>query len=191
MGILKAWNKFLDQAQNIQSDFNMMKVIDAEHARVHEGLLFNISKKVTIPASSDYYYVVRTNGLPMHFRPIHVVSNASPMDVRLYEAPFINVNSIGNEVLWLNKNRQSSNVTSSQMFDNPFINTASIGTELSYGLIEGTIGGAIKQSGGDTASVQEWLLPNSSYYALRIGNGDSTNPATISIEMSMYETNAT
>jgi len=160
--IIKAWNTVLGKDQNIQSSYNMVKTIDADHARIHDGKTFHYSEGFTTLANSmQTYLFIPGSDTSMHLRNFGFKSTDGPVHIELRENPFYDVNSLGTQVVPRNMNRGSDNVSSVALYRNPFTNVLSFGGELEHDLIESSAGGPIKASGaGGGSGVTEWVLPN-------------------------------
>jgi len=170
--ILKAWSAKLGRPQSIELSYNMLKTIEAEHARIHQGTAFGFSEKLTIAAGSAHSYVIDTGSQDVHFRSYGFNSTLGPCDVHLYEAPFFDAASAGTQKYGRNRNRTFADSSSVILNSQPFVNVASLGVHIDYGLIEAT-GSTKESSGGSVASpAGEFDLHPAKKYLIQITNNN-------------------
>lgn len=186
--VIKLWNKYLGRTQNLQADFNMAKIIDAEHSRVHEGVMFSSSDVRSIANNGNLDLIVVTSNASVHLRAWDFNSMVGPCEIRLYEQPYLNPSSMGTQLPLYNRNRRSSNVASVSLWEAPYINPSSIGTMIDFNLIEQSTGGPIKTNGGPSESYQEWELATDRNYLLRCTNV-SGGAGGIEFDVVLYEDN--
>lgn len=186
MSIIKAWNPKLGRLENVRSTHNMLQMIELDHAHVNAGVTFSHSDKHTVASNGTLDHLIITNSEEVHLSTYDYASTAGPCDIFLYEAPFINVNSLGTEKFWQNRERNSLLVSSSQIYSQPFIDVNSIGDPIDYKIIESSAGGAIKIASGKSTGLSKWVLKTGTNYLIRFINNDSTNNADISVTHLMY-----
>jgi len=187
--LIKLWNDFLNKEQHAQASFNMMKTIDADHARVHEGVAYTVAETLAVASTAYVRYLIRTNGKRMHLRDFSFRSTLGPAGVYLHEEPFWDANSMGTDLSGniAGLNRNNLVVTSSQIFRNPFIDTNSLGTLLDSDLLEQSTGGPIKAAGGSAGGpVLEYVFPNSGAYLVSFVNSNAS-AALVGSKLFWYE----
>lgn len=184
--ILKLWNSSLGRHENAQSSYNMIKTIEAEHARIHQGTGYGFSEKLTILSGSAHNYIIDTNSTDIHFRSYGFNSTLGPCDIYLYDSPFFDAASAGTQKYGVNRNRSFSDSSGMILNSQPFVDVNSLGKVLQYGLIEAT--GAIKESsGGNSLSPQgEYDLAVNKKYLLRIIN-NNVSTATVGFDTFWYQ----
>jgi len=187
--LIKAWNAFLNREQHVQSSFNMIKTIESDHARVHEGVAYTVAETIAVASNAYLRYLLITNGKRMHLRDFSFRSTVGPAGVLLHEEPFWDANSLGTNltgnVAALNRNNIIP--SSAQLHRNPFVDTNSLGTQLDSDLMEQASGGPIKAAGGAAGGpVIEYILPNSGAYLISFVNSNAGS-ALVGSKIFWYE----
>lgn len=164
------------------------RTIEQEHAKIHDGDAYAFSdiNSGTSGQSRDYAITVPASIFP-HYRLVRLGASGSPFKYEVYEAPFLNIaQSGGTELLYKNMNRNSSNVTSVQVFKNPFTDADSLGTNLEQ---EEFIAAGVQGGGSGTPTTFEWLFKENENYIVRVTNDDATTES-FDITTFMYESGA-
>jgi len=176
----RGFNEQDGREENIQSSYNMQKTITAVHARVHAKLAYNHSGLNTVPAGGYLRYLLRIGGTVFHLRDFAFKTTEGPAGVFLYEAPFVDTNSLGTQLVSRNLNRSVAvDSYDFALYRDPFTNAASAGTELDYDLQPATSGGAIRAAGGSAGGPAiEWVLRQDTDYLIEFVNS-STNAAIV------------
>jgi len=184
---LMAHNLFFGNEQDIHGSYNAMKMINTEHERIHAGKCWYSQGHGTQTAGATRYMLIRVADTELHVRDFGIKTNQGPFTGALYEAPFIDINSLGTLTPFRNLNRSSVNSCSTLLYNAPFADINSLGEEIDYGTVFETAGGAIKQiSGALSTVVVEWVLkPNTDYVAAFVNS--STSDADFTQHILGYE----
>lgn len=176
---LEAYNTTSNSYEPIAKDSKTgaVKVVDIEHAIIHDGKAFTCSD-ITSIANGATRDMILTNpqSLESHLRVWELDSTGAPIRLYLYEGPFTVENS-GTLKTFLNNDRESSNTTSICLYDVASVTVTSSATLLEAHLVTGG-----KNTGGSTpAASVEWELKSNTQYLIR-----AANDAGIGVNMSYY-----
>lgn len=155
------------------------KVIVQEHSKIHDGVGYQCTIKLTVVKSTSAEILLVNPSLNFpHLRNFSVKASSAPGTVDLYKGTTVSANGTAQAIK--NCNNNSSNVPDLAIYLSPTI-TAN-GEEIDADLILGdkTTGGNIKEV------VQEWILAQNTNYLLRYTN-TSTLDANIIIKFFWYE----
>jgi hypothetical protein len=173
----------LNEADNLKNstDFTGARIVMGEiHAFIHRGIVFDLSRKITVPAESSLYLTGQTNGKSVHFHRESYTANAGGLEFRLLE----NVTSTGGDQLTpLNRNRLSTNTATIEIFAGS--NVTNTGNELyliGFPASSTPVSGGA-QAGGET---QEWILKPDTTYAIEIKNLSNAE-RIVYADLSWYE----
>lgn len=138
--------------------------MDEVHAFVNRGIVFSVSRKLTISGNSSAYLVAETNGAVAHFVSETYRSNEGGVEVRLFENPTF---SGGTEIQPINKNRTSDNTSTLTIKQGVTVNGN--GTELYLIGMPASASFLMRgeKSGADNVP---WVLQSDTSYAIEIRN---------------------
>lgn len=188
--LIKAWNLFRDDEENIHSSYNALKIIQTEHERVHAGRSWYHNQRHYIPPSTTVYYAVKvdSNGTSdIHLRNYGYKSDQGPMHLLFYENPYLDANSLGTLLPLYNLNRLSSALSGCSLYGGPVVNVSSLGTSLGYVQQPTSAPGNQPAGGIGEVGATEWVLSNSYYYLFSLQN-TAVNTATIESSFLVYRT---
>ena len=157
----------INEADNIKNstDFTGARITMGEiHAFIHRGIVFDLSRKITLPANQTIYLVGKTNGKSVHFHAEEYTSSAGGVEIRLLEDVTF---TGGTEIVGANRNRLSNQEPTLEVFAGATVSDT--GTEL---YLIGFPAGATPVSGGSQkgAETEEWILKPQTNYAIEIKN---------------------
>ena len=185
--LAKIFNPGRNDEEFIHSSYNAAKVIETLHERIHVGKAWYFSGHDLHVAGTNRFALIMVGDTEFHLRDFGVKTNQGPYSGTLYEAPVIDVNSLGAEIPMKNLNRNSTFVSSTAFYSNPVIDTNSLGTYLDHGHIFESAGGAIKSIAGEISTiVTEWELKKNTNYVAWFTNS-STNDAEFVQHILGYE----
>ena len=177
--IVKAWNLFKSDEENIRSSYNSLKTIDLSHERVHNGRMFRHSEVHSLGTGEALNHLIIPNsGSNIHLQSMNIKSDQGIVRLGLYEDPFTNASSLGADHTdqWLNQNRSSSNVPPFIAHESPFIDANSLGANI----IEDLVTDTSKDAGGtEEGLANEITLNHSKTYLLRTVNEAGAAIATV------------
>jgi len=177
--LVKAWNRSIGREQNVQVSYNMIKTIEADHARIHDGVAFHVSHISSLASGGVHFMLIVPNSSGMHLRQQHIVVTGAPITATLYESS--SYSNVGSVQQVNNMNRQSANVSSSSIYSAPTIVVT--GTAIEHTLIPVTA----KDSGGTgEGPAQEWILDGTGPYVLGVKN-DAGAAITVGMKLFWYE----
>lgn len=170
--IIKAWNLFRGDEENIHGSYNALKTLEILHERVHAGRVWmHAEKHVTIASSGTVDHLIIPNSQSdVHLRSFTFDLSGGPSDIEFYESPFIDANSLGvvttNE--YANLNRNSVVERDFLAYEDPFIDVNSIGTMLPGAYVSASD----KKSPGfsETLPIEMMLKNDGSSYLVRLRN---------------------
>lgn len=154
--------------------------IDQEHNKIHAGLGFKISNKISALTTGQSYVFLFKNAAATfaHLRKYRITATGLPVDIFIYEGPATTAN--GTELTIFNCNRYVATASNLKLYHTPTV-TAN-GTQIDYELLTGQ-----KQSGGTGDDVaEEWVLNKSTNYLLVITNNNNGS-IDIGYEFFFYE----
>jgi hypothetical protein len=163
-------------------------VIQGDHAYIHQGLGYNLSRDTgSLAANAVYVVSLRTpeNTSYIHLRPTGLSSTANTMQMRIAEGSTVTGGSAGTP---LNRNRNNSR---------PCLCTVGLGVTLSA---EGTVlqvaqvgagtNAGNASGGGNDGSAEEWVLKPNTTYSIRFQNVGATTATTGYFNLFWYEEKA-
>ena len=173
--------------ENLHSSQNALKSIDFTHERIHAGKAWYFTGHGEQPAGSMRFVTIHVGDTEFHMREFGLKSNQGPFSGTLYEAPVVDVNSLGPEIILNNLNRKSTNTADTHLHADTVLDVNSLGKWLDHGHIFESAGGAIKSISGEISTVvTEWILkPNTVYGAVFVNS--SANAAEFTQHMLGYE----
>ena len=165
--------RVVDSSGNVYEDAipsKCMPTIEIDHYFTHAGATFSCTDEATAPALDVVYYLIRTNGFPVHLIHYNFVSTQANALIELFETP--TTTDDGAEMTVNNKNRTSSNTSTTQVFLNPTVSPGGDGYELEHDMITGGkhTGGASFDEGG-----YEWVLAPNTDHLLKYTNRANQN----------------
>lgn len=187
--LLNAWNSFWGREEHVESSFNMIKTIDTEHARIHDGLGYNVAETIVVAAGASARYLINVNGEAIHLRDFTFKATTGPGGVAVHESPFFDTNSLGTQLTPVNLNRRGTiGVSSVGLFRDPFTNVNSLGDQIDSDLMEQSTGGPVKAAGGSAGGpAVEWVLPASGSYLVSYTNSHASDAALVGTKLFWYE----
>jgi len=170
--VMKIWNLALGRPQNLRASYNAAKTITTEHERIHAGKMWHHADVSTLAAGATINTLIAvSSNSELHLRSIGFDANVGPCEGYFYEAPVIDVNSLGTGFIPKNLNRRSSNLSVSSFYIDPVIDVNSLGDRIDVVAIVAATGGPIKSISGESASaVTEWILKPGNKYLFRFTN---------------------
>lgn len=181
MGILKAYNYAVGRVQSLAASYNALKGIVTEHERIHAGKGWTFGDVSSLASAANLDFLIMPSSEEMHLRNYSIIADGGPCVTRLYEAPFIDANSMGTLQNFYGNNRRSSNVSSVQIYEAPYIDANSIGVQLDPTLL--ATGTPFPGGGQINNAVVEWILHEEKPYLVRTVNNDN---AAISIDTHLF-----
>lgn len=176
--IVKGWNLFKNDEENIRSSYNSLKIIQLEHERVHAGKTFRHTEVHSLASDGVYSHLIIPNsGSDIHLQSMNVKASAGIVHLGLYENPFTDANSLGllDTDEWLNQNRRSSNEPPFIAYENAFTDANSLGEKV----FEDLITDVSKDAGGAEEGIpDEVVFDHTKTYLLRVTNKAGANIAT-------------
>lgn len=176
--VITARNNLSSEESDLRSTFGALKVAPTEHERVHAGKMYTFSTVSSIAnnATRSALFRISSDSNPIHLRDINILIGGLS-EYKFYEAPFIDVNSLGTGMTARRVNRAiTSYSTPNSFYDSPYFNTASAGTLLEWTSSVTSEGGAVKASENTIGtSMVEWVLaPGYDYLATFTNKSGST-----------------
>lgn len=148
------------------------RAIEQEHAKIHDGDAHAFSDINTLASDGIGTYTITVpSSIFPHYRLIRLGATGSPFRYEVYEAPFFDANSSGTELFYMNMNRNSSKVTSTQVFKDAFTDTNSLGERLEQ---EKFTAAGVQGGGTGSPTTFEWLFAQGTNYLVRVINDDTT-----------------
>lgn len=183
--LLRAYNLFKGGEQNVHASYNCMSTIEIEHALIHDGKGFGLSKKLTVAAGATKIITIDPASVEAHLRVFDFNSTLGPCDVDLWEGSVVGVGSEGTAIPGYNKHRNHANTPDLVIKEDGVLTTS--GTLLEYALIEAATGGPIKAAGGSAGAPPiETILNTANLYALGFTNNNASS-ATVGLKMFWLE----
>lgn len=153
---------------------NAQRVIEAEHAMIHDGWHFFVSDvSLAVSISSSVTYIVNTDGAAQHF--LFEVDSDGGVAFTITEG--VTTSADGTVLTTFNRNRVSSNISSLVVTKTPTGVTG--GTQI-------WTGGSTNKSGGTSRSLYELILKPNTKYAMTLTA--YTNNVNIGILFDWYNT---
>ena len=155
-------------------------VIDENHRMIHDGFwyeLFQEDLALANGASVEVLLSVPAGTFP-HFQELELDTDGGPVRVFLYEGTTTSAD--GSELTWINKNRNSSNSPSTQVFVSPTITDDGTLLKRKAAPNSGPLTVFNQSQGG------EWVLQPSTKYLIRITNASGA-AREVNITIAMYE----
>lgn len=145
------------------------RAISHEHGKLHDGDVYTFSSQTSL-AMNGKHYIALTNPASesYHLTTARVQPTGGPIVVKLYEAPFLDANSMGTETVLINRYRplQATKVASLQVHLDPFVDVNSLGMAMETQLLPAT--NLFVSSGEDFPF--EWVLALGNQYIVEIEN---------------------
>lgn len=139
-------------------------VIDTVHEHIHEGKSFYAFDVVTLAAGATFEFVVNTNDT--HVKHSFLQAYASEeLEIWSYENAVTSTD--GTSQPMLNRNRNSSNVSTATMYINP------TGTDVTGATIVRHVRVGSKNTFSDVQSVNELVIKSNTKYVVRFINRGS------------------
>lgn len=185
--LIKGWNLFKNDEENIRSSFNALKTISTEHERIHAGMAWLNKDEYVIPPSTIAYYLFKVASFSnlTHVRNFGFVSDQGVMKLHFRESPSIDVNSLGVELSLNNLNRTLLNNSGLHLHGAPWVDVNSLGTHLDFILQPESAPGNQPAGGAADNKITEWLVDNDKYYLFSLDN-TTVNSATIESQFFVY-----
>lgn len=178
-------NELMAKFMNVFEMFTQaFKIIDNDHAYIHEGIMFVAFDKLVVSSGQTGEYAFKTPPVGyVHYRLAGINTGADKVDTQIYE----DADYTGGTLLNINnKNRNSDNVSGTVISKNPVF--SSPGTLLpgfsSY--LPGAESGGQRRSGTDGGSDSEIVFKQDTVYRFVLTNG-STATNTVGINLRWYE----
>lgn len=171
------------QIQKAEKRSKAARSIEHEHAKIHDSNAYSFSVQSTLTNAGSYTLLLSNpSSYFPHYRTVRIRPTVGPVRFSVYEAPVINVASLGTEVTPLNMDRMSTNTSSLAVFVNPVTNVASLGTKLEDEIIP--VAG-IQGGGNSNINVFEWILAEGTDYIIVFEN--QTTAGQLSYTSFFYE----
>lgn len=169
---------------NVRSDpTRTIPIIGEIHHFIHVGAVFDISKKITIPANQTVYLVGVPNGGTVHFHKESYTGSKGGFEVRLLEDVSF---TGGTQIFGNNRNRVTDAESAFEIYQAPA--TIDISEAVELYLIGVPISATPAFAGpGAGAETDEWILKKETPYALEIKNLNNSE-LIIYADLSWYET---
>jgi len=184
--IIKAWNLFKNDEENIRSSYNSLKILQLEHERIHAGKSFRHSEVHSLTSGATYdHLIIPNSGSDIHLQTMNIKANAGIVHLGLYENPFTDANSLGADDTgeWFNQNRKSSNTPPFKAYEGAFIDVNSLGIRINEDLVTDVS----KDAGGAEEGIpNEIVLDDTKTYLLRVTNNAGAIIATVA-KFSAYD----
>lgn len=157
--------------------------MDEVHAFVNRGIVFDLTAKISLPASDTIYVTGVTNGAVVHFVRENYTANLGGIEIRLLEDV---VFTGGTSLTAVNRNRTSTNTATLDLKSGATVTDT--GTEMyMLGFPDASSPfGRTSQSGADTIP---WVLDSGTNYAIEIKNL-TADAKIIYAELAWYEVTA-
>ena len=186
--LLQAWNSRFNREENIRSSHNGLKTSTVIQERIDSGNAVTHSDEHVVAVGSHMNHVINPP-FEMHLMAYDFIADNGPAQVRLFEAPFIDTNSMGEFEGAMNANRNFSDPASLGVFINPFIDVNSMGARLSLTNIPVAAAGPVKTVEGKGGTIiDEWELKAETYYLINYVNS-STEVAIVNPKFIGYNPN--
>lgn len=176
--LVKAFNLFKNDEENIHSSVNAIKTIVSEHERAHAGKMFGYTDVSTLAAGDDLALLIAVpaDGEEVHLRSLGIDINVGPCIGGLYEDPYIDPSSLGTGFRPRNTRRSARAYTSTTSFyQGTGFNVNSLGEEIEAAAVVQDTGGTLKTIKGEAEGVfVEWILQPGHTYLGKFNNGNGT-----------------
>jgi len=143
---------------------NAIKVIETEHAYIHEGRAFSVSAPALNVANNGHFdLLIQTPAVgEVHLRAFSAKTKQADGTLILYEGATLSAN--GDQLTPKNRDRPSSNAPETAAFSAPTVTDAGVLLEEDY------ISGNVALGGESRQVAQEWVLNPGTSYLLRYTN---------------------
>ena len=162
-----------------------LKIIDNDHAYIHQGGLYSSYHKFSaVAAGATRYILIKTPAAKyVHYRAESISTSGDNVTIELYEAP---TTTADGTALTRNNHRRTGAIIPATvtLFHTPTV-TAD-GTLLHQTYIGGGVGVGQARQGEEQGNDREWVLSRSTNYLIKITNG-SANANTIQVNPMWYE----
>ena len=162
--------EILDIAQENLTE--ALRVIDNDHAYIHQGKYFTLSSLDTIAAGQTLKVGFKTpliaGGL-IHYRPAWLVSSVDKLTVEIFEAAEGVAGGVAQTPI--NRNRNSTEVSGCTVLKG--VTTTGDGDLINTTYIPGSTGVGGTASGGLLSAANEWVLLPDTQYLIKYTNGSS------------------
>lgn len=179
--MIRTDGSLVNEADTFDKYVNAQSSQDAVHTHAHEGILFDLSRKISILSATDIYLVGVTQANIIHFNKINYDSNGGGIEIRLLEDV---VFSGGSLAIGINRNRISLNTSSLLIYEGSTVTND--GTQLSLKGMPTAVSGGTPAQVPLSADDTEWVLSPGKNYAIKISNV-STGDRILYIDMLFYE----
>lgn len=176
-------NKSVFINQPLERVTEATRVIDTNHAYIHEGKMFNCAfRNILLAGATRKITALTPANKYIHYRPIDIMTSADKVTVNFYENS--SGNSGGTSKTIINRNRTSNKVSESVIKDGETVTTN--GNLISGVYLPGSTGVGQIRTGNVVTGADEWVLKQNTLYTLEIINGsDSSND--IGVNFHWYE----
>lgn len=173
-------NKFVNAFEWLT---NALKVIDNDHAYIHQSKLFTVTFKLDITTGATAKATFLTNSVKqIHYRPANIVTSADKLSINVYEGS--TVASGGTAVTPVNRNRHA--VVATDVVVKTGVTVGTNGTLIQTVYMPGGTGVGQARSGSQLSANNEWVLKESTLYTYEFIN-TSTETNTVWVELQWYE----
>lgn len=171
----------INEADAFDPYVNAIITIDSIHAHIHEGIAFNISRRIDLTADQTLYFVGSVKENPIHFNRLSYNSNEGGIEIRLLEGVTFSDGALTSGV---NKNRLSGNVSTLAVREGATVTDT--GTQLNLKGLPSPASGGTPARIPQTSDDSEWVLMPNTDYAIEIKELDS-NAKILYVDMLWYE----
>lgn len=150
-----------------------VKIIDNDHAYIHDGRLFTVPVFISALAASGTYKITFMTPLAtagyMHYRPSTISTSGDKVTVSLYEGSADAAG--GSAATPINRNRVSTRVAGSVVTVGATV--ATNGTLIDRAYVGGGTGTGANRSGSETGVESEIILKANTLHTIEVVNGSS------------------
>jgi len=181
---VKGHLKNLEEAMKFDDYAHAVSVINTAHRHVHDGFFFHMSGRTSLGIGATYNMLISVPaGCYPHFQDIIFNIGDSPGDIFVFEGTTTSAD--GTPVTAFNRNRNSANTPSLQVFHTPTITGDGSQIHDRYIVDNGGLGsnqiGVYRSAQGE-----EWVLKPDTKYLVRYVN-NSGNAIILGFEGAWYE----
>ncbi len=155
-----------------------LKVIETDHAHIHDGNGYEVSGLIPALAASGVSYFYINPSVPIHWRDFSIKSDGGPVLIELFENPTVTAD--GSSITAYNRNRLSSNTATAAVSSGPTVTADGTRIFVDKIFVAGNQGG---ESQGPPV---EWIIDGGNTYLLKITNED-TNTTDFVYQFFWYE----
>jgi len=145
-----------------------VKVIDTEHAHIHNGNVYQLSGTITGLASTASAYILIDPTTPIHWRYFKFTADGGPFDIEFFENPTTTAD--GADQTPINRNRLSANTSASNIYEGPTVTDDGSRLDIATAISTGT---GVNAAGELEGVVAEWIIDGDNTYLLKITNNDN------------------